>query len=180
MRGKAAALATTACVLAIGAAVGGTAAAPSTVFDAQVSMDTVDIRVTGMPPQRTLIYDDELLPYQAHIANAGQDCYIRVRASLDSDEGTQEAVLPPLDERQWVKAQDGWVYYKPVLPDGEAAVFTMLVGNPMSEWDGRGMPVYAAVTAQAIQASNFQPDYDAPDPWGDEQTYVTRHFRESD
>lgn len=169
-----------ACLAIAGACVLGAVAAPSTAFDARVSMDTVDIRVSGAPASRSLIYDDELLPYVAHIVNSGQDCYLRVRAFTETEEGAHFELQPQTGDSNWQSTPDGWTYYKPILADGQIATITFDVGNPNVEWDGSGMSLDARVTAQAIQASNFFPDYDSIQPWGEAQAYTTEHFRESE
>ena len=180
MKGRGKAAVTIACVALAGVCALGAAAAPRTVFDAHVSMDTVDVRVTGTPVGRTLIYDDELLPYRATIANSGQDCYVRVRAYSETEEGERFELEPQVDEASWHRTPDGWLYYKPVFSDGESQDIAFSVGNPRSPWDGSGMALDVHVIAQAIQTSNFIPDYNSPQPWGEAQAHTTEHFRESE
>ena len=180
MKGAAKMAVATACAALASACILGAAAVPSTTFDARVSMDTVDIRVSGAPAGRTLIYDDELLPYVASLSNSGQDCYVRVRAYSETEEGASFELDSLEAGQDWLRAPDGWLYLKPVLADGQAQTIAFSVGNPSSPWDGNAMALDVHVVAQAIQASNFTPDYESPQPWGEAQAYTTEHFRESE
>lgn len=169
-----------ACAMAAAVGIAGAAAAPMGVFDAVVSLDTVDVRIEEEPLDRTVILDDERLNRTFSIENAGQDCYVRMRCEVRAPSKglRQSGELLVQDNSNWAKAADGWTYYLPVLHDGETLHLAEAVSNPQGAlWDGTGFDFESTLTVQAVQAASFQPDYAEACPWGDIGVFETQYIR---
>ena len=105
----------------------------------------------------------------------GNDCYIRATITID---GLHKDAKPITHEdfngisEDWVKIGD-YFYYKKPLKTKESIDFFHSFTVPQ-EWGNNINPSNADdwdfsidVTVDAIQADNFQPDFDGEKPWGD-------------
>lgn len=77
---------------------------------------------------------------------------------------------------KWVKAADGYYYYKDIVPTGTTIQFFDSISFP-TEWTEEfdGFTCGLEVTSEAVQAANFTPDYEADAPWGDTEIEVCIH-----
>lgn len=77
---------------------------------------------------------------------------------------------------QWIKAADGYYYYKDIVPTGETVQFFESVSFP-TEWTEEiaGFTCGLEVTSEAVQAANFYPDFEGDSPWGDTEIEVCIH-----
>lgn len=97
----------------------------------------------------------------------GNDCYVRAKITFLNMEYLSDKDLYGITT-DWVKAADGYWYYKNVLRTGETVdLFQGLqlpVNFPQSEEEKR---FFVNIDAEAVQSTNFKPDYQSESPWGD-------------
>ena len=76
----------------------------------------------------------------------------------------------------WVKAGDGYFYYKNIVKTGETVRFFDSVSFP-TEWteEFSGLTCGLDVTSEAVQSANFTPDFTAEKPWGDTEIELCVH-----
>lgn len=105
------------------------------------------------------------------ISNIGDSCYIRAKITY-SREGTELVNVDRIDgmSGDWVNKEGYW-YYKPILKSGEKIdIFkTFTIPTDMPD-DYQGKDVQLNVTAEAIQADNFKPDFNSASPWNKVKT----------
>lgn len=139
------------------------------------------------------------------ITNYAETCYIRVKTTYTSEapeptatvEG--DAEVPDVDhdseaepETEYILSDeelagisDAWVqhgeyyYYTQPLKNGESADFFQSVTIP-SVWSSKASDreLGLTVTAEAVQAANFTPNFDSESPWGD--TEIEQCVHETD
>lgn len=146
----------------------GAAAALSTELTIQnhLSLDTVDIRIDQVQPTTKTLVAGESYPHSALISNLGADCYLRVLVRAQS--GSRSSTLATkegLDENDWILAGN-YLYYRPVLEEGQQVDFRQSIFNPWDDISGPPQPMSLSITAEAVQARNFNPDYESSTPWG--------------
>lgn len=138
------------------------------------------------------------------ITNYAETCYIRVKTTYTSEapEPTDQpgdAEVPDVDhdseaepETEYILSDeelagisDAWVqhgeyyYYTQPLKNGESADFFQSVTIP-SVWSSKASDreLGLTVTAEAVQAANFTPNFDSESPWGD--TEIEQCVHETD
>lgn len=100
------------------------------------------------------------------IYNYGTDCYVRVKIHFrEAGELTENNLFGMSD--QWMKADDGWYYYKQILKEGKTAdVFNGFeIQKNLSEKMAE-KTFYIDIDAEAIQSKNFTPNFESASPWG--------------
>lgn len=155
------------------------------------AFDTVDIAlVTDGDDGPTLIYDNATAESGATVVNRGAECWVRVRATLSVDGA--ELSLPSADEPNeaedsssdgatedaagadgaestdgtWIQGADGYFYLSIPLAEGASVPFSVEAANPFGDaWDGSAFEIASTITAEAVQATVFEPDFSAADPW---------------
>lgn len=100
------------------------------------------------------------------IYNYGTDCYVRVKISFRETEEITEKNLFGMSGK-WMKADDGYYYYKEILKKGKTVdVFQGIEIPENLSQDMAGKSFYLDIDADAIQSKNFIPDFEAASPWG--------------
>ncbi|MBE5921507.1 MAG: hypothetical protein E7269_01985 [Lachnospiraceae bacterium] len=107
------------------------------------------------------------------ITNQGMDCYLRVALEISAESGYEHLTpitlneISGIDLSKWIYC-DGYFYYTEILKGQESIKFFDTVHIP-PEWDNAYVlsKFDISITAEAIQAENFTPDYEAKKPWGD-------------
>ena len=100
------------------------------------------------------------------VSNIGDPCYIRAKVSY-SKEDSELVNVDKIDNvsDDWIKKGEYW-YYKPILPSGKKIdifkTFTIPTDMPN---DYQGKEIQVNITAEAIQADSFKPDFDSESPW---------------
>ena len=100
------------------------------------------------------------------VSNIGDPCYIRAKVSY-SKEDSELVNVDRIDNvsDDWIKKGEYW-YYKPILPSGKKIdifkTFTIPTDMPN---DYQGKEIQVNITAEAIQADSFKPDFDSESPW---------------
>lgn len=111
------------------------------------------------------------------IYNKGVDCWIRVKLDITEDADWVEPRLYGISDK-WIKAEDGYYYYKQVLKEGENVDFfkgfTVPDDLDQDYWQEKAFEI--EVNAEAIQCRNFTPDFISRNPWGfvEIETYTGR------
>lgn len=101
------------------------------------------------------------------IKNDGNDCYVRARVSLKNTEGLTTDDLYGISD-QWVRASDGYYYFKQILKTGDTVDLFKGINVPKDfPQEEEGQKISCIVDAEAIQSQNFTPDFQASSPWGD-------------
>lgn len=120
----------------------------------------------------------DLISKVPRITNEASPCWIRVSFQFSGIE-TDALFLSEKDIRgmtaDWVKRGE-YFYYTKVLDQNDTVdVFTGI--KIPEEWDSSYAQKTADLTvhAQAIQAANFTPDFEAMSPWGNEETEKCVH-----
>lgn len=132
--------------------------------------------------------DGIVLPSQTiskipRITNYAETCYIRVKTTYTSE--AEPNIEYILRDEELDGISDAWVqhgeyyYYTQPLQNGESADFFQSVTIP-SAWSSRASDreLGLTVTAEAVQAANFTPNFDSESPWGD--TEIEQCVHETD
>ena len=118
------------------------------------------------------IFPGERISKIPRIKNRALPCWIRARISYGSDKDDVEM----LSERniegissEWIKRGD-YYYYTKVLKKQESVDLFQSVSVPAG-WteEHGGQKLNITVQANAIQAANFKPDFNAMSPWGNQE-----------
>lgn len=141
-----------------------------TVGDVNISLDEYELDENGNEiPYKNgkKVVPGEVVHKIVRINNEAQDAWIRAKVEYNSDDGLtgmDDGMLGELPDL-WIKRGD-YFYYTVPLETDEAVDFFKTVTIPY-EWNEndaqRGFSI--GVTAQAIQSRNFQPDFQAEEPW---------------
>lgn len=112
------------------------------------------------------------------ITNYAMPCWIRARILFENNspesEGLDEAMISGFT-KNWVKRGE-YYYYTQILKKRESVDFFQTVTIPAS-WTETHTDQRLGITvqAEAIQASNFQPDFSAMSPWGNQKIQKCVH-----
>lgn len=100
------------------------------------------------------------------IYNYGADCYVRVKILFrDIDAITEDNLLGM--SVKWIKADDGWYYYKEILKTGTTVdVFKGFEVQENLAEHTTSKTFYIDIDADAIQSKNFVPNFESASPWG--------------
>lgn len=122
----------------------------------------VDIGIEGSREGDGTVSPGEEAAQSFTITNAGSECWIRARIAV-SESGSE--VYGISDE--WVLAADGCYYYTEAVSTGEAVDLSegLAVSENLTAEDA-GAEITVSVTAEAVQAANFTPDFTSDSPWG--------------
>lgn len=114
---------------------------------------------------------ENILPGQSiskipRISNLGNDCYIRTRYTTETEMFSVDDIYGIGED--WVKAADGYWYYKNIVQTGESVDAFEGIGIP-GEFEDQTIDrnIDLDVVVEAVQAKNFSPDFSADSPWGD-------------
>lgn len=108
------------------------------------------------------------------IYNKGSECWIRIKLSFSIDDEDLESIntddLHGFQSEKWLQASDGYYYLLNSLDENSSVDVFDSVTIP-SDWGNNYMDknVYINVTAEAIQLSNFYPDFNSESPWGNQE-----------
>ncbi len=134
------------------------------------------------------ILPEEEISKIPRIENDGVDCYVRAKITFRNTEEVDEKCLFGMDE-QWMKADDGYYYYKEVLPQGSKVDIFRGVKIPKDfSQDNESESFYIDIDVDAIQSKNFTPEFETAAPWGSveilacekEGKYDINTFKQSD
>lgn len=152
-----------------------------------VSLDTVDIEIAqnGSKAAATVLGDNEIVS-ETTIENRGAPCWVRVRAhgvvgsggAAEEIGGSALGSAETAGEGIWKLASDGYSYLTRALEEEEAIAVTIRVQSPLAGEDfEETFDFTQVVTAEAVQATAFEPDFDADEPWGDIEPEECVHAR---
>ena len=122
------------------------------------------------------------------IFNDGNDCYVRVKISFRGTDDINENNLLGISN-EWIKADDGYLYYTQVIPHGKHVdIFEELQIPVDFPQENEETMFYIDIDADAIQSKNFEPNFESAQPWGDieileckkEGMYDISTFKQSD
>lgn len=102
------------------------------------------------------------------ITNEGSDCFVRVKFEFEGIDMSADEDIYGMDDAVWTKAEDGYYYYRNVLGTEESVdVFQGIrIPDDLSQEEYEGQSFQLDIDADAVQAANFTPDFEAPEPWG--------------
>jgi hypothetical protein len=112
---------------------------------------------------------NDVLPGQeetviANIQNNAADCYVRLKQAWDDPDAISTSFV---EDENWVEASDGYIYYTQVLDADESVDLSMIVkvnSELSASYSTASISQYVRV--EAIQSTNFTPDFTSADPWG--------------
>lgn len=114
------------------------------------------------------------------IHNYGNDCYVRAKITFRDTEDLGFYSLGGLSNK-WVLAEDGYFYYKEILPHGEEVDIFQSVNIPDDfPQENAGKQFYIDIDVDAIQSKNFTPDFSLALPWGNVQILMNDNTKEYD
>lgn len=100
------------------------------------------------------------------IHNDGNDCYVRAKVNFRGTADVNDGDLFGIG-KDWVKADDGFYYYKKILPTGgDVDLFQGIHIPKKLPQEVQEKIFYVDIDADAIQSKNFSPDFKAAMPWG--------------
>lgn len=128
-------------------------------------------------PMKETVLPGELYSFVPLIRNEGSDCYIRIKLGFQSvldEQGLSDALLSTEHliglSHKWIVRND-YLYYTDVLPHGESIqVFEGIQLPNLWGKEYAGLEVAVNLFAEAVQSSEFDPDFQAQSPWGDFQS----------
>ena len=99
------------------------------------------------------------------IKNDGNDCYVRASIDFIHTPLTVDSVYGIEDE--WILANDGYYYYKNILSSGDTVDLFKGIKIPEDlDSETQDSIFEIQVKVDAVQSSNFTPDYSLEKPWG--------------
>ena len=144
--------------------------------------------------ENRIVLPSEEISKIPRITNYAQPCYIRAKVTHSTDPAVSdfdtEANMETGSEKetyaltdndisgiseQWIRKGEYYYYTEP-LEYGESVDLFSGVTIP-AEWTeaSSGASLALTVTAEAIQAANFTPDFQSESPWGDEEIELCVH-----
>lgn len=146
--------------------------------DNHVETGVVDIvlKEYQMSSGKKVIYEDpkkSLLPGDKvskipEITNIGVPCYVRASISILDEYGSISVDDIYGISDCWIKAKDGYWYYKEILDTSKSVDifqgFTVPYDLPQEIYEGKTFQI--RIDVDAIQSANFSPDYTKDHPWG--------------
>lgn len=115
------------------------------------------------------------------IINYAMPCWVRARISFENKEedsqGLDETMIAGFSDK-WIKRGE-YYYCREILKKKESVDLFQTVSIP-ADWDEshEGQDLGIVIRAEAIQAANFTPDFNAMSPWGDQE--IQQCIREQD
>lgn len=133
--------------------------------------------------ENRFVLPSEVVSKIPRITNYAETCYVRAKVAhnsdsvSESDTGTYVLTDDALSgiSDQWIKKGEYYYYTEP-LKNGESVDLFDSVTIP-AEWTEASSDTALAltVTAEAIQAANYTPDFQSDAPWGDEEIEICVH-----
>lgn len=105
------------------------------------------------------------------IENQAKECWVRVMEHHD-----EVISIGGVSER-WVFREPYW-YYTETMKEDEAVIFAEeLSFSPNATEETGGKNDCIEITAEAVQAANFAPDFQGESPWGDQEAELCVHVK---
>lgn len=100
------------------------------------------------------------------ITNNGTDCYIRAKITFENEFNITEDDIYGIS-KDWIKAEDGYYYYKNIVKNNEEIDFFkgLIIPNDFVQ-ESEGSEFSLKVDVNAIQSKNFTPNFNSKEPWG--------------
>ncbi len=113
------------------------------------------------------------------LSNDGpMECYVRVRLDAPENAAWLTESLIGLDD-SWIRGDDGYLYQKNILGVFEQTDLFTGIQIPLDlPEDFSDQDLKLAITADAMQAANFSPDFESENPWGN--VAVERSIKNAD
>lgn len=119
--------------------------------------------------EKTVIDRNKDISYIPRIKNNAEDCYVRVKLSAESDQQKVDMVKEIAGIQPGWKLIGGYLYNTKPLEHDQTVELCSGFHMP-EDWDYmKSNELSVKVTADAIQAKNFTPDFtsETENPWGD-------------
>lgn len=105
--------------------------------------------------------------YIPRVTNKAEDCYIRVDVTAETETQQIDILNRLYDIGEEWELINGYLYYTQALENGQSVDICRGFDVP-DEWDYMASnDMKISVTADAIQAKNFTPDFTSESPWGE-------------
>ena len=112
------------------------------------------------------------------ITNYGMSCWIRARIGYENSnsglEGLSDSQILGMD-KNWVKRGEYYYYTQPLKRKGHTDLFQAVTFPEKWTEEHAGQELGVTIQAEAIQAANFQPDFSAMSPWGNQEIQKCVH-----
>ncbi len=146
-------------------------------FKNNIETSGVDIRVdqyhvteSGIEPIKPgkSVTPGEVSSYIPRVTNLRTEGFVRIRMEINMDEEKKKPItVDDVTEvgSDWVRRGD-YFYCKKVLGENESSDVFGGIRIP-SDWTGETAAGFSVIiTADVVQARNFEPDFDSVSPWG--------------
>lgn len=106
------------------------------------------------------------------VENEAKDCWIRLKAQYD------DVITVSGISKQWIYRAPYW-YYTEILNEKEKVIFSkQFYFSEKATGETEGKEDFVEMTAEAIQAIHFTPDFEAEEPWGDQTAELCVHVKD--
>lgn len=116
----------------------------------------------------TMVLPGQIISLIPRISNKGDSSYVRAKLLYTSEDDSMIQITDNNVEgmgENWVKKGNYW-YYKNVVNSGESVdIFKSLRIPTDVPNEFQGKSIYLNIIAEAVQASNFNPDFNSDSPW---------------
>lgn len=102
------------------------------------------------------------------ISNIGDSSYVRAKIGYsNSDNSTATLTQKEINGigEKWIKKGDYWYYTEPLKSGENVDIFNSVTIPTNLSNDYQGKEFRLDITAEAVQAENFKPDFDSNSPW---------------
>lgn len=102
------------------------------------------------------------------ISNLGDSSYVRAKIGYsNSDNSTATLTQDEINgiSTKWLKKGDYWYYTEPLKSGENVDIFSSVTIPANLSNDYQGKEFKLDITAEAVQAENFKPDFDSNSPW---------------
>lgn len=133
-----------------------------------LSIAYVDIELTT-DAEDSVVLPGDLIPLNPKVKNIGIDCYLRFKIEyyINDTKKNYEELSITVDSNDWVKKGD-YFYYKEVFKrNNNVLLFDNLLIPTSYDNRYKNGKLELKITAEAIQADNFNQDLNSNSPWGD-------------
>ena len=134
-----------------------------------LSLAYVDINLETEQDSDDVVLPGDEVDFLAKVTNLGIDCYLRFKMEITVKDSivNYDRLSIDVDSSKWKLVGDYYYYTSVLTKDKSVTIFDDFVIPKEINNDLSNEKISIKITAEAIQALNFEPDYDNSSPWGD-------------
>ena len=134
-----------------------------------LSLAYVDIKLESEQGNDDVLLPGEEVDFSSRVTNLAIDCYLRFKmeATIKDTKVNYDELSIDVDSSKWKLIGDYFYYTSVFTKDESVTLFEKFVIPSDLDNDYANEKIVIKITAEAIQALNFEPNYDDSSPWGD-------------